>query len=84
MDIEEFTKLMRYVEEECGWGNNLQKRKGKATPLIKYVSSSFDTRTNRFWRITFNTMAGDKQFLCGEPGGKTARVWDFVRGVEQE
>lgn len=80
MNIEEFSELMKFVEEECSWKETLHCRTGKKTPLIKYVRSSFDTRDNKFWCITFNTMDGDKQFLSRDPENLKSLVWDFVRG----
>lgn len=70
MSPKEYQKLLEYVKNNNSWGINMyatmRERNRKA---IKYVDCGFDTRDGTIWRITFRSVAGekDKLFIIESP-----------------
>ena len=67
MTPEEYAKLLRYIQENNGWGDNMYDvncvRHRRA---VKYVDACFDSRDGKIWSIKFRNVT---------PGeGKTFKI----------
>lgn len=61
MTPEQFSELLRFIQENNAWGNNMfaviEECKRKA---IKYVDAIFDSRDGKVWLVKFRSVVGMK------------------------
>ena len=74
MTVQKYYELLEYINENNSWGAKMYEvvceRNRKA---IKYVDSSFDSRTGTIWRVSFRSVTGEKDvdFRVDSPEGLT-------------
>lgn len=51
MTPQEYIKLLEYIQDNNGWKNSYQRNNLGEVPLIKYVTSNYDTRDGEIWCI---------------------------------
>ena len=55
MTVEQYVELLKYIQENNSWGNNMYENGAERHRiLIKYVRSCLDTRDNRVWLVKFD------------------------------
>lgn len=83
MTPKEYAELLEYVHKNNGWKHTLvdNSRLEKPRPLIKYITSSLDTREGRVWTVTFRGSGTNVSFRI-DSKEVIEDIYSYLRGDE--
>ena len=69
MTLEEYSKLLLYIQKNNSWNEMYEVIETRNRRAIKYVDASMDTRDGSIWRIEFRSVVGhdDIAFRIDKP-----------------
>lgn len=61
MTPKEYAELLEYIYNNHGWSAKFYKNKLNSK-MVKYIDSSFDTRTGDIWKVSLRIASHEKEF----------------------